>query len=267
MLDALHRLPMGSLVALASSLKAGMLSAGISRFGVQQAGGADAARVAIALNALERAAMTPAQMAIVVQAIAEARGSVPEATTLFDLVLSGPELPGVPTADTAAVMHTLITQAQREVLLVGYAIHNGREIFRPLVQRMESTPELDVTCCLDIARPYQDTSTDGDIIRRFVDEFRTKHWPSARLPEVFYDPRALLPSGPGRASLHAKCVVIDRSIALVTSANFTEAAQHRNIEAGVLIRHGGMVERLCNYFDGLRRSGQLRQCLAGDRAR
>ena len=48
---------------------------------------------------------------------------------------------------------------------------------------------------------------------------------------------------PLRGSLHAKCVVVDRSTALVTSANFTEAAQHRNIEAGLLIRHQGIQRR------------------------
>ena len=41
------------------------------------------------------------------------------------------------------------------------------------------------------------------------------------------------------SSLHPKCVVIDEGKALVTSANFTEAAQIRNIEAGVFIRDPG----------------------------
>jgi phosphatidylserine/phosphatidylglycerophosphate/cardiolipin synthase-like enzyme len=55
-------------------------------------------------------------------------------------------------------------------------------------------------------------------------------------------------------------VVVDRSIALVTSANFTEAAQHRNIEAGLLIRHPGTVDRIVMYFEGLIACGHLKTC-------
>src|ERR1044072_7307094 len=60
-----------------------------------------------------------------------------------------------------------------------------------------------------------------------------------------------------RSSLHAKCVAIDRRVSLITSANFTEAAQQRNIEAGVIVRYPLFVERLVGYFEGLRASGQL----------
>jgi len=53
----------------------------------------------------------------------------------------------------------------------------------------------------------------------------------------------------------------DRRVALITSANFTEAAQKKNIEAGVLIRYEPFVMRLHNYFEGLRNTRQLAECL------
>jgi phosphatidylserine/phosphatidylglycerophosphate/cardiolipin synthase-like enzyme len=80
---------------------------------------------------------------------------------------------------------------------------------------------------------------------------RENNQPWSPLPNVFYDPRSLDHSGKTRSSLHAKCIVVDRRIALVTSANFTEAAQQRNIEAGVLVRDAGFAERIAKYFDGL----------------
>jgi len=43
----------------------------------------------------------------------------------------------------------------------------------------------------------------------------------------------------------------------VTSANFTEAAQSRNIEAGVIFRQTNQVRRLRDYFDGLIQQGLL----------
>ena len=51
---------------------------------------------------------------------------------------------------------------------------------------------------------------------------------------MYYDRRALVP-GPPYASLHAKCVVVDGAQTFISSANFTQRAQERNIEVGVLI--------------------------------
>lgn len=53
-------------------------------------------------------------------------------------------------------------------------------------------------------------------------------------------------------------MIVDRQIAIVTSANYTEAAQRKNIETGVLIRYEPFVVRLGAYFEALRNSGQLR---------
>lgn len=57
--------------------------------------------------------------------------------------------------------------------------------------------------------------------------------------------------GPKRASLHAKCVVVDERMAFISSANFTEAAQIRNIEVGVLIRSEPFARQLAGHFMAL----------------
>ena len=46
-------------------------------------------------------------------------------------------------------------------------------------------------------------------------------------------------------------IVIDDETAFVTSANFTEWAQQRNVEAGVLIRNTEFGRRLRQQFEGL----------------
>lgn len=259
MIDPLHLLPTASLQSLAGSLESGLLAHGISRFGVQQAAGSDAADVERSLHRMVGAGFSLAQVAVVVRAIVETRRRLPDVSSLIDLVLTGPDLPGVPTADTAAAMHTLVSTGTSQILMVGYAVHNGREVFERLANRMNEISQLSVTFCLDIGRPFGDGRADEEIVRQFAAEFRTKHWPWQRLPKVFFDPRAL-EAGPNRASLHAKCVVVDSSVALVTSANFTEAAQHRNIEAGVIIKHSATATRLSRYFEGLIQGGILRQC-------
>ncbi|HQX53463.1 MAG TPA: phospholipase D-like domain-containing protein, partial [Planctomycetaceae bacterium] len=69
---------------------------------------------------------------------------------------------------------------------------------------------------------------------RYAQDFRERHWPWTPFPEVYYDPRALETDSKVRASLHAKIVAVDRRKIFITSANFTEAAQQRNIEMGLL---------------------------------
>src|SRR5439155_23106298 len=101
---------------------------------------------------------------------------------------------------------------------------------------------------LDVQRGHGDTSAASEILRRFAQRFRHREWPGSRLPEVYYDPRSLDQEGTKRASLHAKCVVIDERVAFISSANFTEAAQVRNIEVGVLVRSTTLAQQLANHF-------------------
>jgi phosphatidylserine/phosphatidylglycerophosphate/cardiolipin synthase-like enzyme len=167
-------------------------------------------------------------------------------------VLSGPDVPGIHTCDTAATMRTMIEDAHHDLIMVGYALHNIQSLFQPIAEKFETIPGFKVIFCLDIGRPYGDTSLESEIIRRFINEFKERHWPWPKMPDIFYDPRSLeTGQNAGHSSLHAKCIITDHKIALVTSANFTEAAQYRNIEAGVQIKHVPMVKRLAGYFEGL----------------
>jgi phosphatidylserine/phosphatidylglycerophosphate/cardiolipin synthase-like enzyme len=71
------------------------------------------------------------------------------------------------------------------------------------------------------------------------------------LPQVFYFPLSLDEAPEKRAALHAKCVVVDRHTVFVSSANFTEAAQERNIEVGLLIQAGWLAERITGHFEAM----------------
>jgi hypothetical protein len=258
--SSLHDMGVTDLQNLAASLREGALSAGISSHVLRQVAGLQAAAVAIDLEKLMADGWSTRQLALLAEAISKAKESNQQPSGLLDLVLSGPDIPGVPTSDTAAVVRSMIESATTEILLVGYAVHNGKRLFEPLVQRIRALPSLKVRFCLDISRKMTDTSLSSEIVRRFGREFREKHWPWPELPEVFYDPRALAATTGERASLHAKCVIIDRKTALVTSANFTQAAQEKNIEAGVLVRDAGFVNRLSAHFDALIAAGMLQQC-------
>jgi hypothetical protein len=72
----------------------------------------------------------------IVDAIAATRESAIDPDEILALVLSGPEVPGVTTADTLTTLRTLIAEAKREVLMIGYAVHNAKPIFELLASRM-----------------------------------------------------------------------------------------------------------------------------------
>jgi phosphatidylserine/phosphatidylglycerophosphate/cardiolipin synthase-like enzyme len=176
-----------------------------------------------------------------------------------DLVVSGPDVPGVPTADTYSVVQSLFQEASSEVIIAGYAFYNGKALFDRLHEHHIRNPALKIIFHVDVPRRHGDTTSPEGLVIKYVDEFRLKHWPWEPLPELYFDPRALESDSKIRASLHAKVVSIDRRKLLITSANFTEAAQQKNIELGVLCSLPYLAERVCSYFEGLRKTGQLRR--------
>ncbi len=151
--------------------------------------------------------------------------------------------------DTAVVVQDLFRRARRSLLISTYGIYGGREIFRSLAARMESESEVRVRLFLNIA---------GDVAPAdFAADFLRCHWPESgpegsRLPDIYYDVRSQAPHHEGEtAVMHAKCVVMDGEEVLVTSANFTEAAQQRNIEVGLLVRSQSVARQVTQFFDGL----------------
>ena len=166
-----------------------------------------------------------------------------------DLVWSGPEVEGVPARDTRRVYEELFTSARRSIWAVSYAYFDGPRFFDLLAKRREAVPELRVTLLLNIDRGRHDTSSPGDVIRRFADRFWHKDWPGSPRPRVFYDPRSVDPDAPG--VLHAKSVVVDDERLFVTSANFTGAALDHNIELGLLVRDRPLALSVARHLQGL----------------
>lgn len=74
----------------------------------------------------------------------------------------------------------------------------------------------------------------------------------------FY-PRTLALEMDEHAVLHAKLVVIDERHTFVTSANFTEAAQLRNVEVGLLVDDRALAQRVTRQFERLIESGGLKR--------
>lgn len=258
MLDGIHRQSDATLRHLSAALRSGGLAAGVSPAALGGLLGSEDMSLLSELKTFVEQGFAPSQIAVVCDAILRARHHSDDLGREIELIVSGPDTPRTPTGDTAAAMHSLVSEAENEVLIVGYAVHQGRRLFAPLVERMCARPDLRVVFCLNISRIWGDTTKAELLVERFRANFAAKHWPGVKLPELRYDPRALETEGSSRASLHAKCVVVDRAAALISSANFTEAAQQRNIEVGLLVRNRALAGRVAAYFDELYSLGVLK---------
>ncbi len=259
MSDLFQLLTDSDLSAVAAALRSGRLSPPFTPAAVQRFCAAPAATaVAQRMEQLAEDGMAPRHIAMLIEAIVHTRSRRLDATDIVDLVCTGPEAPGAANRDTGVVVRELFSSACESVLVAGYAVYQGREVFRSLADRMAAIPTLDVRLFLDVHRHPADATLDAELLARFARRFRENEWPGGRLPEVFYDPRSLDLEAEKRSSLHAKCVVVDKQVAFVSSANFTEAAHVRNIEAGVLIRSPRFASRLAHHFEALAAAGVLR---------
>lgn len=218
--------------------------------------------VATEMERLLSEGMSQHHLSYLLKAVLETRQHATSRTPKVDLVWTGIEHNST-TRETAIVVRDLFASARDSVLIAGFAVHRGREIFKVLTDRMAELPHLEVRMFLNVARPLRDTTVAEQLIGRFVHEFRRLHWPGARYPTIYYDPRALAMDGRKRTSLHAKCVVIDRTTAFVTSANFTEAAHERNIEVGTLVRDDTFSSALVSQFDTLVNTGAVQRLPLG----
>lgn len=171
------------------------------------------------------------------------------AKTGIDLVTSGPEASGLTNRDTAVVVRELFSHALKSVIVVGYAIYQGRMVFEALARRMNELPGLDVEFYVNIPRPDNDTTKSEILVSRFVERFKATQWPKdSRLPKVYYDPRSVADDVRVRSSLHAKCVIVDNAHVFISSANFTAAGQERNIEVGLHLKSGYLALKTSLHF-------------------
>jgi phosphatidylserine/phosphatidylglycerophosphate/cardiolipin synthase-like enzyme len=219
--------------------------------------GSDSAAIAVELQSLKDSGLTSVALGRLLRLVADERRAAQAAADRTELVWTGPETAGAGSRDTAVVVRELFSMATRSVLVASYAIYNGKQVFGPLAARMAQMPGLQVRLFVNVARAHLDQRRAGELLKAYADAFQRDHWPGPQLPEVFYDPRSL-EAGPGRRSaLHAKAIVVDDVRAFVTSANFTEAAHDRNIEAGVLVDSAPFAHSLRRQFDTLVESGLL----------
>ena len=166
------------------------------------------------------------------------------------LVWTGPEEPGGAARDTAVVLRELFENARESVILAGYSFDHAATVLAPLHAVMRDH-SLRASFFVNIPQADRSDLVDGEHLVRHLSGFVQNNWPfGPPIPALYYDKRALTP-GPPFCSLHAKCVVVDGARAFVSSANFTQRGQDRNIEVGVLIEDPSFASYLAGQWLGL----------------
>ncbi len=259
MTQHLLALPSNDLTSLALALQSGRLARPFSPIGIQRVLATGSVTGVLAdLELLVASGWSSDQIGSFLAMIVVDRRSRPALEERIDLVTTGPDVVGIDNRDTSVVVREFFSGATSSVLIAGYAVYQGQRVFQALADRMQERPELRVRIVLDIQRGPGDSSSAGELMRRFSERFRLHQWPPSRpLPEVYFDPRSLEPQGDKRACMHAKCLVVDLRSVFISSANFTEAAQQRNIEVGLIIHSEQLAERVTRFFSSMLSAGLL----------
>lgn len=246
----LSHVPRPLLEQLAQAIARGRVECPLEELDLLDAGfGAMARPMAESLGGLERAAVL--RMLGVV--IAEREHRPPPR---LELVWSGPDARGSAVRDTGIVLASLFASARESVLVAGYAFDRA-EILAPLHAAMARGVR--ATLFLDIDGHASSPKVADEFATRAIDGFLHRVWTfGPPRPEIYWDPRTAVP-GPPWVSLHAKCVVVDHARAFVTSANFTERGQARNLEVGVLIEDRAFATELAAQWGVLIAEGLVRR--------
>lgn len=216
----------------AGAVAAALRSVGLPHLAAQRAYPANRAEVKVLLTDLLSTSGGAEFTAAVLDGIAAVpRSSGPEP------VWTAPNVPGLEGRTTLAVAD-LINRATSTIYAATYSAGAGSEYVQALAHAIDRG--VAVTVILD--RSMQQKT--GGVIPKALKGARI--WAYAPEPVGEYVPLQ-----------HAKLVVVDRTAALVTSANFSKAAAKLNLECGLLSRDAKVAEGLVRQLETLYDHGAL----------
>jgi hypothetical protein len=254
-------LPASTLLEMGNALRGGTLQYGVSAGTLAPFAGKRSGVVAAILQAVIAEGCSTESLGSMCLALHAAKTRIEATENSLYLTLSGPDVPGTPVVSTPTVVRSLFEEAQFDVIVASYVFYQCRELLAPLAAKLDANPDFKVRFIVDLSHQRKHATEPLPVVaNRFKTNFLSDLWSGTREPEFWHDPRVFQEDDRKKAGvMHAKVVIIDSECALLTSANFTEAAQNRNIEAGTIVRQIHQVSHLRSYFEGLIETGQLRR--------
>lgn len=164
-----------------------------------------------------------------------------------ELVWTGPRTEAVPVRRSDQALLEVIESAEREVLLVSYAVFNVPKIAESLSKAVGRGAR--VRLVLEFQGGWEGDQTYDPLatLGELPGGIEVYHWPFSKRPDL----------GARRGYIHVKCTVADRDLAFISSANLTAYAMEANMELGVLIRGGQVPRRIASHFERLVSAGTL----------
>ena len=157
-------------------------------------------------------------------------------------VWTGPDA-GQPVRLTASVIAEVIDAAQERLLVISFAAYKIPQVLAGLAAAAQRGVIVDI-----VLETAEDSggALSFDQLPAFASlhGVRVWHWPADRRPKA-------------GGSLHAKAIVADDAVALVTSANLTGHALAHNIELGLLAHDRSAASDITAHVAGLMRDGFL----------
>jgi len=185
--------------------------------------------------------MSPAQIAAAFRGAAEVAALL-NRTGAVELVWTGPKTGLIPARRTEQVILELIESAKVDVFLVTYVFHRAPSVIKALNAAVDRG--VNTSILLESSTGHGGAIV-GDSVKTMAEAV-----PGATV--YVWDPASKGAGGDALpASVPAKCVVADRKLAFITSANLTSAALERNMELGLVIRGGPVPERLQSHLNAL----------------
>lgn len=165
-----------------------------------------------------------------------------ERRSAVELVWTGPTTGLVPVRHTEQVLRQVIQSSKRRLFIVSYVAYKVNSIIQALQDAIDRQVQI------SILLEQQGERVTVDSVKNVKQVI-----PTANI-YVWNDNVDLVQRNTAGV-VHAKCAVADGKVALITSANLTDAAMERNMELGVLFKGGALPEKLDRHLEALVSTG------------
>jgi phosphatidylserine/phosphatidylglycerophosphate/cardiolipin synthase-like enzyme len=119
---------------------------------------------------------------------------------------------------------------------------------------MRDKPALQTRLILHLGNKKNEQKSESELRSYLQNQLTSWLWQWVERPEVYID-RPRHDDTPGM--MHAKVIVADRTHIIVTSANPTESAYTKSVEAGILLHQSSVADQMERHFDDLIERGLL----------
>ncbi len=153
-----------------------------------------------------------------------------------NLVWTGPQTEYISIRHTESVLTELIYSARNQLFMVSFVAYNAPAIIGALRNALERGVR--VRMLLELSKNQGGRQVDHDslgLMKRDLPEIQLFQWKQEDSKGV----------------VHAKCAVADGERLFVTSANISEAALERNMEAGMLVAGGDAPKQMMCHLQAL----------------